>query len=345
MDSHMDIHMETQMDTRMCPLSHEEDDMRDIRGICEKKKRKSCTESNFGYDGAIDAKPDSAGIGHLLLGGGSGERLGGGLGGGGGGSVSHSMGSKYSEGLIGLDACMHYCDEDDSDMQNGICRVNREKIDINYRDKMDMNFCGKSKISRGMMEGQLRSSQQGLQRFLRLQTTPPLPLFSPLGPDPSVPVSGRVEGKRERGEDNNDQLSGDMSDANLSRNYSSHGQNDLGNNNNNNNGNLSNNSGRASPLNNNNNNNSSNSGSGSSGTTGSSGNTGSNGAELLSISDEEMLNFPKHFTDAFNIGDYEGLSKVCLLHQIPPPEESGGPSSSHFFLLGLLCDDYHVFLL
>jgi hypothetical protein len=35
-----------------------------------------------------------------------------------------------------------------------------------------------------------------------------------------------------------------------------------------------------------------------------------NGGELLQISDEEMLNFPKLFTDAFNIGDYEGVSTV-----------------------------------
>ena len=35
-----------------------------------------------------------------------------------------------------------------------------------------------------------------------------------------------------------------------------------------------------------------------------------NSNELLIISDEEMLNFPKNFTDAFNIGDYDGVSKV-----------------------------------
>lgn len=38
-----------------------------------------------------------------------------------------------------------------------------------------------------------------------------------------------------------------------------------------------------------------------------------NGGELLQISDEEMLNFPKLFTDAFNIGDYEGVSTVSDL--------------------------------
>lgn len=38
----------------------------------------------------------------------------------------------------------------------------------------------------------------------------------------------------------------------------------------------------------------------------------SNGGELLQISDVEMLNFPKLFTDAFNIGDYEGVSTVSF---------------------------------
>lgn len=52
-------------------------------------------------------------------------------------------------------------------------------------------------------------------------------------------------------------------------------------------------------------------------------NSNSNGGELLQISDEEMLTFPKLFTDAFNIGDYEGVSTVrvrpdlahCLLNK------------------------------
>ena len=39
-------------------------------------------------------------------------------------------------------------------------------------------------------------------------------------------------------------------------------------------------------------------------------NSNNNGGELLQISDEEMLTFPKLFTDAFNIGDYEGVSTV-----------------------------------
>ena len=52
------------------------------------------------------------------------------------------------------------------------------------------------------------------------------------------------------------------------------------------------------------------SGSGSAGNSASFNNGGSNGGELLQIPDEEMLNFPKLFTDAFNIGDYEGVSTV-----------------------------------
>mmetsp|Transcript_35612 Transcript_35612/g.33767 ORF Transcript_35612/g.33767 Transcript_35612/m.33767 type:complete len:545 (+) Transcript_35612:166-1800(+) len=36
------------------------------------------------------------------------------------------------------------------------------------------------------------------------------------------------------------------------------------------------------------------------------------GKELLKISDEEMLNFPSKLTEAFNIGDYEGVSKMIM---------------------------------
>jgi hypothetical protein len=43
---------------------------------------------------------------------------------------------------------------------------------------------------------------------------------------------------------------------------------------------------------------------------------GHGGKELLKISDEEMLNFPSKLTEAFNIGDYEGVSKVNVYMNI-----------------------------
>lgn len=199
------------------------------------------------------------------------------------------MGSKYNDGHLSLSACANYCLEDESEARGEGLAVSYRMNGGGFNREINSSSCGSiiGKCDRTMMEGHLQSSQQGSQRSVRLQSVPPLPLFSRLKPDPSIPFSNRVEESESLPPLKKPQcpLQSKIADLiNLCK------TNILG-------------SGPAassqrcltSPHNNTQNTHS---------------NTHNNNGELLQISDEEMLNFPKLFTDAFNIGDYEGVSKV-----------------------------------
>ena len=234
------------------------------------------------------------------------------------------------------------CDNDNNKRKKNVKNNSSEKskeISSLMHSSLSMNAIFKNdehNHSRGESSFPLPSCQQGTQRSIRLQSIPPLPLFSPLQPDPSLlmqsknehsssPVSATTSAEKRgasivldlvnRASKKSPRV---ISATNGQNSHFVHGLNDShspimgssssssgsgnGSNSSSNNGNGKeinhlNNSNHGN--NNHNNNIINNNGSG-------------NNAELLSISDEEMINFPKNFTDAFNIGDYEGVSKIII---------------------------------
>lgn len=245
-------------------------ELESITDVCEKKRRKS-------YVYISDSNSDSCSSNNMK------SNF---------GSVSHGMGSKYNESPLSLSACANFNLEDEIDGRYESeslpvsCRVNGGGFNREIHSSSSGSIIGK--CNRAMMEGHLQSSQEGSQRTARLQNVPPLSLFSRLKSDSSS-LSGRVEEvevQAPRKKYHCPIQSKIVDLINLCK------SNMLGSNN------------SPVPM--------SRLSSSSSPNSHSSSNCNSHtkNGELLQISDEEMLNFPKLFTDAFNIGDYEGVSRV-----------------------------------
>jgi hypothetical protein len=193
-------------------------------------------------------------------------------------NVSHCMGSRYNESSLSLSACAHFSLEDDSDRREESLAVLDRMREEGYGRDASSSCFGMSvgKCDRSIMECQQQSARQVSQRCMRLQNA--LPLFSRVKPDPSVPP----ERKEEQFVPAPVKKSICPIQSKICNLISLCKSNILG-------------SGSGPPARI---------------TSPPSTHTHSSNGELLQISDEEMLNFPRLFTDAFNIGDYDGVSKV-----------------------------------
>jgi hypothetical protein len=197
-------------------------------------------------------------------------------------NVSHCMGSRYNESSLSLSACAHFSLEDDSDRREESLAVLDRMREEGYGRDASSSCFGMSvgKCDRSIMECQQQSARQVSQRCMRLQNVTTLPLFSRVKPDPSVPP----ERKEEQIVPAPVKKSICPIQSKICNLISLCKSNILG-------------SGSGPPARI---------------TSPPSTNTHSSNGELLQISDEEMLNFPRLFTDAFNIGDYDGVSKVII---------------------------------
>lgn len=190
------------------------------------------------------------------------------------------MGSRYNESSLSLSACAHFSLEDDSDRRDDSLTVLDRMREEGYGREASSSSCGMSvgKCDRSIMECQQQSARQVSQRNMRLQNVPTLPLFSRVKPDPSI----HSERKEEQVQPAPVKKSICPIQSKICNLISLCKSNILG-------------SGSGPPARI---------------TSSPSTHTHSSNGELLQISDEEMLNFPRLFTDAFNIGDYDGVSKV-----------------------------------
>lgn len=197
------------------------------------------------------------------------------------------MGSRYNESSLSLSACAHFSLEDDSDRREENMTMSDHLREEGYGREASSSNCGMlvGKCDRSMMECQQQTARQVSQRRMRLQSVPTLPLFSHIKSDPSLPPGDRIEEQMLLAPVKKSICPIQSKICNLINLCKS---NICG-------------TGSGLGL-----------GSGPPGRITSPPNTHSNNGELLQISDEEMLNFPRLFTDAFNIGDYEGVSKVIF---------------------------------
>jgi hypothetical protein len=199
-------------------------------------------------------------------------------------NVSHSMGSRYNESSLSLSSCAHFSLEDDSDKREESLTVLDRMREESYGREASSSCCNFSvgKCDRSMMECQQQTARQVSQRCMRLQNVPPWPLFSRVKPDPSIPA----DRKEEQIQPAAVKKSICPIQSKICNLISLCKSNILG-------------SGSGPPAR-------------ITSSPSTHTHTHSSNGELLSISDEEMLNFPRLFTDAFNIGDYDGVSKVML---------------------------------
>ena len=253
--------------------------------------------------------------------------------------VTLSMGSKFNSNAIGLDACINYRNNEN------VFKI--QNSDDDYRQGVDGN--GSNNIPSIRIDNNTHPQQlhQGYQKSLPL--LPPIsPLQSDLPLKPikfvnaqnaeikefpssfekgsnsptilgSINIQNNFSRNSQNGQGQHGQISppfkddNDNSSSSSSSSSSSNSKHQSSNNinNNSNNNAISNCSIRnINPLPNSNNNNTNIGNTINSLINNSVNSNTNNNNELLIISDDEMLNFPKHFTDAFNIGDYDGVSKV-----------------------------------